>query len=146
MATRSYLGPERRRLDPTVTERYEAGHPLPLSNGNYRSLGLGLITGASDDDPSAIGTYAAAGASFGPAFLWTAPATFPMMFAVVYLCSKLGQVAGQGLFAVIATDNYLHVVVETVGGDALQVREGRDVLANRRGEVLAFDKMHILAP
>src|SRR5215469_13880852 len=101
MASRPYVGPERRRLDPTVTERYESGHPLPTSNGNYRSLGLGLITGASDDDPSAIGTYAAAGASFGPAFLWTAPATFPMMFAVVYLCSKLGQVAGQGLFAVI---------------------------------------------
>ena len=37
----------------------------------------------------------------GPAFLWTAPVTFPMMFAVVYLCSKLGQVAGRGLFAVI---------------------------------------------
>jgi NRAMP (natural resistance-associated macrophage protein)-like metal ion transporter len=62
---------------------------------------LGLITGAADDDPSAIGTYAAAGAKFGPAFLWTAPVTFPMMFAVVYLSAKLGQVAGQGLFAVM---------------------------------------------
>jgi NRAMP (natural resistance-associated macrophage protein)-like metal ion transporter len=64
-------------------------------------VGLGLITGAADDDPSAIGTYAAAGAKLGPAFLWTAPATCPMMFAVVYLSAKLGQVAGQGLFAVI---------------------------------------------
>ncbi|HEU4648173.1 MAG TPA: Nramp family divalent metal transporter [Gemmatimonadales bacterium] len=69
--------------------------------GVLRALGLGLITGAADDDPSAIGTYAAAGAKLGPAFLWTAPATFPMMFAVVYLSAKLGQVAGQGLFAVI---------------------------------------------
>lgn len=67
----------------------------------FRALGLGLITGAADDDPSAIGTYASAGASLGPSFLWTAPATFPMMFAVVYLSSKLGQVAGQGLFHVI---------------------------------------------
>jgi NRAMP (natural resistance-associated macrophage protein)-like metal ion transporter len=66
-----------------------------------RSLGLGLITGAADDDPSAIGTYASAGASFGPSFLWTAPATCPMMFAVVYLCGKVGQVTGQGLFAII---------------------------------------------
>jgi NRAMP (natural resistance-associated macrophage protein)-like metal ion transporter len=66
-----------------------------------RTLGLGLITGAADDDPSAIGTYAAAGAKIGPAFLWTAPATFPMMYAVVYLSAKLGQVAGEGLFAVI---------------------------------------------
>jgi Mn2+/Fe2+ NRAMP family transporter len=66
-----------------------------------RSLGLGLITGAADDDCSAIGTYAAAGAKLGVSFLWTAPVTFPMMFAVVYLSGKLGQVTGQGLFAVI---------------------------------------------
>jgi Mn2+/Fe2+ NRAMP family transporter len=70
-----------------------------------RTLGLGLITGAADDDPSAIGTYASAGAAIGPAFLWTAPATFPMMCAVVYLSAKLGQVSGKGLFEVIK-DNY----------------------------------------
>ena len=124
MASRSYVGPERRRDDPTVIERSEAGHPLPLSDGKDRSLGLGLITGASDDDPSAIGTYAAAGASFGPAFLWTAPVTFPMMFAVVYLCSKLGQVAGQGLFAVIR-QNYSRwllyfFLVTAVGGNIIE--------------------------
>src|SRR5829696_8964042 len=70
-----------------------------------RTLGLGLVTGACDDDPSAIGTYASAGAAIGPAFLWTAPVTFPMMFAVVYLSSKLGQVTGKGLFHVIR-DHY----------------------------------------
>jgi Mn2+/Fe2+ NRAMP family transporter len=59
------------------------------------------FTGAADDDCSAIGTYASAGAKFGLAFLWTAPVTFPMMFAVVYLSVKLGQVAGRGLFQVI---------------------------------------------
>ncbi|MGH9328254.1 MAG: NRAMP family divalent metal transporter [Terriglobia bacterium] len=64
-------------------------------------LGLGLITGAADDDPSAIGTYASAGAKFGLGFLWTAPVTLPMMVAVVYLSSKLGLVAGEGLFSVI---------------------------------------------
>lgn len=70
-----------------------------------RTLGLGLITGAADDDPSAIGTYASAGAAIGPAFLWTAPVTFPMMCAVVYLSAKLGQVSGKGLFHVIK-DHY----------------------------------------
>src|SRR5204863_3380034 len=65
--------------------------------GVVRTIGLGLITGAADDDCSAIGTYAAAGAKIGPAFLWTAPVTFPMMFAVVYLSAKLGQVSGRGL-------------------------------------------------
>ncbi|HEX6563537.1 MAG TPA: divalent metal cation transporter [Chthoniobacterales bacterium] len=66
-----------------------------------RSIGLGLITGAADDDCSAIGTYATVGAKLGTSLLWTAPVTLPMMFAVVYLSGKLGQVAGQGLFAVI---------------------------------------------
>jgi Mn2+/Fe2+ NRAMP family transporter len=70
-----------------------------------RALGLGLITGAADDDPSAIGTYASAGAKLGYSFLWTAPVTFPMMVAVVYLSSKLGQVTGKGLFDVIR-DHY----------------------------------------
>lgn len=66
-----------------------------------RSVGLGVITGAADDDPSAIGTYASVGAALGPAFLWMAPVVFPMMFTVVYLSSKLGQVSGRGLFSAI---------------------------------------------
>jgi NRAMP (natural resistance-associated macrophage protein)-like metal ion transporter len=69
--------------------------------GFARALGLGLVTGAADDDCSAIGTYASAGAQFGTSLLWMAPVTFPMMFAVVYLSSKLGQVTGRGLFHVI---------------------------------------------
>ena len=32
-------------------------------------LGLGLIAGVSDDDPSGVGTYAVAGASLGYALL-----------------------------------------------------------------------------
>ncbi|MBZ9917146.1 Nramp family divalent metal transporter [Mesorhizobium sp. BR1-1-12] len=70
--------------------------------GITRALGLGLITGAADDDCSAIGTYASAGARFGPDLLWTAPVTLPMMYIVVYLSSKLGQVSGRGLFKVIS--------------------------------------------
>src|SRR2546423_1818360 len=77
------------------------GPRVEREKGVFRAVGLGLITGAADDDPSAIGTYAAAGAKLGPAFLWTAPGTLPVMFAVVYLSSKLGQVTGQGLFDVI---------------------------------------------
>jgi Mn2+/Fe2+ NRAMP family transporter len=85
---------------------------IPKQPSVIRALGLGLITGAADDDPSAIGTYASAGAKFGPAFLWTAPVTFPMMFAVVYLSSKLGQVSGRGLFAVIR-DHYPRWILHT---------------------------------
>lgn len=103
MAAEPKFAVERRKPDPELESRLHAGQNKPVAHGTLRSLGLGLITGASDDDPSAIGTYAAAGASLGPSFLWTAPVTFPMMFAVVYLCSKLGQVTGRGLFAVIRT-------------------------------------------
>lgn len=101
MAALPQVPVDRRQHDPTLLERNRAGRPRPLKQGTFRSLGLGLITGASDDDPAAIGTYAAAGAALGPSFLWVAPFALPMMFAVVYLSSKLGQVAGQGLFAVI---------------------------------------------
>ena len=73
----------------------------PRKHTILRSLGLGLITGAADDDCSAIGTYAQAGAQLGYAALWTAPVTLPMMVAVVYLSGKLGLVTGQGLFAVL---------------------------------------------
>lgn len=66
-----------------------------------RSVGLGLITGAADDDCAAVGTYAQAGAHFGYNILWTAPVALPMMVAVVYLSGKLGLVSGQGLFSVL---------------------------------------------
>jgi Mn2+/Fe2+ NRAMP family transporter len=83
---------------PPHSEERAAGRRRP---GALRTMGLGLITGAADDDCSAIGTYASAGATVGPAFLWTAPVLFPMMFAVVYLSAKLGQVSGRGLFHAI---------------------------------------------
>jgi NRAMP (natural resistance-associated macrophage protein)-like metal ion transporter len=75
--------------------------PEHEQSGVVRALGLGLITGAADDDPSAIGTYAAAGAKMGPSFLWIAPVMFPMMFAVVYLSARLGLVTGKGLFGAL---------------------------------------------
>jgi len=66
-----------------------------------KSLGPGLITGAADDDPSGIGTYAAAGASFGLATLWTACLTFPFMAAVQHICARIGMVSGRGLAGVL---------------------------------------------
>src|SRR5690606_42092438 len=73
----------------------ESGQNDPKKDGLARSLGLGIITGAADDDVSAVGTYASAGAQFGPAFLWLAPLLFPMMFVVTYLSSKPGQLGGK---------------------------------------------------
>src|SRR5437588_12754847 len=64
-------------------------------------LGPGFITGASDDDPSGIGTYAMAGAAFGYTTLWLALVTFPMMAAIQFICAKVGMVTGKGLAGVI---------------------------------------------
>jgi NRAMP (natural resistance-associated macrophage protein)-like metal ion transporter len=64
-------------------------------------LGPGLITGASDDDPSGIGTYAQAGAAIGYAGLWTALLTFPLAAVVQFICAKVGLVTGQGLAGVL---------------------------------------------
>jgi Mn2+/Fe2+ NRAMP family transporter len=69
--------------------------------GLVHAVGTGVITGAADDDPSAIGTYASAGARFGLGFLWIAPVLLPMMYVVTYLSAKLGRVYGKGLFAAV---------------------------------------------
>lgn len=69
--------------------------------GILHIVGSGVVTGAADDDPSAIGTYASAGARFGLGILWIAPVLLPMMYVVVYLSAKIGQVYGKGLFACI---------------------------------------------
>jgi NRAMP (natural resistance-associated macrophage protein)-like metal ion transporter len=60
-------------------------------------LGPGLVTGASDDDPSGIATYSQAGASFGLATLWTALITFPLMASIQEMCARIGLVTSQGL-------------------------------------------------
>ena len=64
-------------------------------------LGPGFISGAADDDPSGIGTYATAGASLGYATLWTALLTFPLMATVQLVCAKIGMVTGRGLAGVL---------------------------------------------
>lgn len=66
-----------------------------------RVLGPGVIVGASDDDPSGIGTYAVAGASYGYSTLWTTIVMLPMMAAVQLICARIGLVSGKGLGAVL---------------------------------------------
>ncbi len=64
-----------------------------------QKLGPGIITGASDDDPSGIATYSIAGASLGYGLLWVALITIPMMIAVQEMCARIGIVSGSGLIA-----------------------------------------------
>ena len=76
----------------TIAEARRGG-PLGL----LQLLGPGLITGASDDDPSGIGTYSQVGSQFGYGLLWTALFTFPLMAAMQELCSRIALQTGVGL-------------------------------------------------
>jgi Mn2+/Fe2+ NRAMP family transporter len=60
-------------------------------------LGPGLITGASDDDPSGIATYSQAGAQFGYSLGWTLLLTYPLMCAIQMISAQIGRVTGRGL-------------------------------------------------
>ncbi len=83
-----------------VVQRYSA----PVTSRMRSVLGLlgpSVVTGAADDDPCAIGTYAKTGAAFGFSLLWMVPVVFPMMAASVYLSSKIGMVSGMGIGGVL---------------------------------------------
>lgn len=69
----------------------------PAWRAYLRALGPGLVTGASDDDPSGIATYSQAGASFGFGFLWAALLTFPLMATVQEICDRAALATGKGL-------------------------------------------------
>ena len=60
-------------------------------------MGPGLITGASDDDPSGIATYSQVGAQFGYGLGWTLLLTYPLMAAIQQISADIGRVTGAGL-------------------------------------------------
>ena len=66
-----------------------------------KSLGPGLITGASDDDPSGIATFSQAGAQFGFGMLWMALFQYPMMTVIQEICARIGLVTGSGLGGIL---------------------------------------------
>ena len=91
------IGPHR----PLISREAQSEQRHLRLHSLLRLLGPGLITGAANDDPSAVGTYAKAGAAFGFSLLWVPPVIFPMMSAAVFLCSKLGAVTGLGIAGVL---------------------------------------------
>ena len=100
-------GPAPNAADPTVAPDdgmnidlvQEGGGPVWRSY--LRALGPGLITGASDDDPSGIATYAQTGARFGFGMLWVALLTFPLMAGVQEICDRTALSTGEGLGALV---------------------------------------------
>jgi NRAMP (natural resistance-associated macrophage protein)-like metal ion transporter len=77
----------------SALSRVSLRHPLSV----LQVLGPGLVTGASDDDPSGIGTYSQVGSQFGYGVLWTALFTFPLMAAVQEMCARIALQTGLGL-------------------------------------------------
>ena len=80
-------------------EETPLGTPLgtPARPHPLRALGPGLVTGAADDDPSGIVTYAQAGAAFGYGLGWAVVLTLPFMVAAQEIAARIGRVTGQGL-------------------------------------------------
>lgn len=68
---------------------------------SLKILGPGIITGAADDDPSGVATYAQTGAQFGYTQLWTTFWTIPFMSVIQEMCGRIGMVTGKGLAGVI---------------------------------------------
>ena len=113
--------PRRRRRDvrrPRARSNATLSGRLSSVLGYLRALGPGLVTGASDDDPSGIATYAQAGSSFGFGLLWTALLTFPLMAGVQEICDRTALATGKGL-GQLATERLSHwgrrIVIALVG-------------------------------
>src|SRR5881397_1435962 len=86
----------------------QSGAPRPLAGKKpnagaakvlFQKLGPGLVTGASDDDPSGIATYSQVGAQFGYGMLWTMVVSYPLMAAIQEICASIGRVTGSGIAA-----------------------------------------------
>ena len=77
--------------------RYRASSRAPDHKSLLARLGPGLITGASDDDPSGIATYSQAGAQFGYAMCWVMLFCFPLMAAIQEISARIGRVTGHGI-------------------------------------------------
>src|SRR6266446_9942114 len=84
----------------------QSGAPRPLAGKKpnagaakvlFQKLGPGLITGASDDDPSGIATYSQVGAQFGYGMLWTMLFSYPLMCAIQEISAWIGRVTGHGI-------------------------------------------------
>lgn len=77
-------------------------HPWRKAKLYWKSLGPGLVTGASDDDPGGIATYSSIGAKFGLSLVWMALWMLPMMLAIQETCARIGIVTNKGLTEVLA--------------------------------------------
>lgn len=89
-------------IEEDAAASHAPGRAVPAWRRWTSVLGPGLVTGASDDDPSGISTYSVAGASTGFSMLWVALVSTPMMAVIQGMCARIGMVTGSGLATNIA--------------------------------------------
>lgn len=97
----------------------------------WKALGPGLITGASDDDPSGIATYSQAGAKFGSRLLWTALYTYPLMVSIQEMCARIGIVTNMGLTGTIKkyySRKLLYIII-LISFPSITLNIGADIAA-----------------
>jgi Mn2+/Fe2+ NRAMP family transporter len=112
----------------------------------WKLLGPGLVTGASDDDPSGIATYSQAGAQYGLSTLWTALVTFPLMAAIQEMCARIGMVTSQGLTGTLKT-NYSKPVLYLMllfSFPAIVMNIGADIAGMGAVGNLLFPSIHAI--
>ncbi len=110
----------------------------------WKILGPGLITGASDDDPSGIATYSQAGAAFGLSTLWTSIVAFPLMASIQQMCAKIGLVTSQGLTGALKA-NYPRPILYLMllfSFPAIVMNIGADIAGMGAVGNLLFPKIH----
>ncbi len=112
----------------------------------WKILGPGLVTGASDDDPSGIATYSQAGAAYGLSTLWTALITFPLMASIQEMCARIGLVTSHGLAGTLKT-NYSKPVLYLMllfSFPAIVMNIGADIAGMGAVGNLLFPSIHAI--
>lgn len=109
-------------------------------------LGPGLITGASDDDPSGIATYSQAGAKFGLGMLWLAIFQYPLMTVIQEMCARIGLATGDGIAGIMRRKYSKKVVFPLVSLllVANTINIGADIGAMAASVRLVFPQMPVI--
>lgn len=110
----------------------------------WKRLGPGLITGAADDEPSAIATYSIAGAKYGYQMLWVALFSLPLMIAVQEMSAKIGRVSNKGLAGNIKLHYprwlLLSIAVLIVGANTINIGADMSGMAQAVAMVAPFSE------
>jgi NRAMP (natural resistance-associated macrophage protein)-like metal ion transporter len=135
------------KAKPSVRRRGNKSPPTEgKKSGVLRVLGPGLITGASDDDPSGIATYSQAGAQLGLSIIWTMLFSYPLMAAIQEISARIGRTTGRGIAGNIRR-HYPHWLLQSIVGLLLianMINIGADLGAMGEALALLISGPHLL--